>query len=62
MLKLPFFPECGHQCLLGIISAKVVKYANQKKNGRLVWSPNGCVDYFVSDAKIAKFLPKDLKF
>ena len=55
-----FDPE--RQCLLGIISAKVVKYANQMKNGRLVWAPNGFAGYFVSDAKIAKFLPKDLQF
>ena len=41
-----FDPE--RQCLLGIISAKVVKYANQKENGRLVWAPNGFAGYFVS--------------
>ena len=55
-----FDPE--RQCLLGIVSAKVVKYAYQKQNGRAVWAPSGFAGYFVSAAKIAAFLPQGLHY
>ena len=55
-----FDPE--RQCLLGIVSAKVVKYAYQRQNGRAVWAPDGFAGYFVSAAKIAAFLPDGLHY
>ncbi len=55
-----FDPE--RKCLLGIVSAKVEKFAYQKEKGRLVWAPNGFAGYFVSAAKITRFLPNDLRY
>jgi hypothetical protein len=50
-----FDPERG--CLLGIVSAKVLKYSYQKQNGGIVWAPNGFAGYFVPAAQIADFFP-----
>ncbi len=55
-----FDPE--RQCLLGIVSEKAEKYDYQMQNGHAVWAPDGFAGYFVSVAKITKFLPKDLQF
>jgi hypothetical protein len=55
-----FDPE--RQCLLGIVSEKVEKYGYQTKNGPTVWAPNGFAGYFVSVAKITRFLPPGLHF
>jgi hypothetical protein len=52
--------DAQRKCLLGIASAKVVKFKNQKINGRVAYVPTGFAGYFVSAAKIAKFLPEDL--
>lgn len=55
-----FDPE--RRCLLGIVSARVVKYSYQKKNGHVVWTPNGFAGYFVSAARIASFLPQGFHY
>jgi hypothetical protein len=55
-----FDPE--RKCLLGIVSAKVEKYAYGMWKGRLVWAPNGYAGYFISAAKITNFLPQDTRF
>jgi hypothetical protein len=55
-----FDPE--RKCLLGIVSAKVEKYAYQKSKGGVVWAPNGYAGYFVSAAKITNFLPQDIRY
>jgi hypothetical protein len=52
--------DAEHKCLLGIASAKVVKFKNQKIDGRVAYVADGFAGYFVSAAKIAKFLPEDL--
>ena len=55
-----FAPE--RKCLLGIVSAKVEKYAYGMWKGRLLWAPNGYAGYFVSAAKISNFLPQDIRY
>ena len=55
-----FDPE--RKCLLGIVSAKVEKYAYGMWKGRVVWAPSGYAGYFVSAAKITNFLPQDMRF
>jgi hypothetical protein len=55
-----FDPE--RKCLLGIVSAKVEKYAYGMWKGRLLWAPNGYAGYFVSAAKISNFLPQDIRY
>jgi hypothetical protein len=55
-----FDPE--RKCLLGIVSAKVEKYAYGMWKGRLVWAPNGYAGYFVSAAKIGNFLPQNIRY
>jgi hypothetical protein len=55
-----FDPE--QQCLLGIVSAKIEKYAYQRVKGRIIWAPNGFAGYFVSAARIAEFLPADFRY
>jgi hypothetical protein len=50
-----FDPE--RECLLGIVSAKLLKYSYQKQNGSIVWAPNGFAGYFVPAAQIAAFFP-----
>jgi hypothetical protein len=52
--------DAQRKCLLGIASAKVVKFKNQMQNGHVVYIPAGFAGYFVSAAKIAKFLPENL--
>ncbi len=54
--------DAERKCLLGIVSAKVQRYSYQMENGRLVWKANGFAGYFVSAAKIAKFIPPDLHY
>jgi hypothetical protein len=55
-----FDPERG--CLLGIVSAKVLKYSYQKEDGHIAWAPNGFAGYFVSAAKIANFFPQGFRY
>jgi hypothetical protein len=55
-----FDPE--RRCLLGIVSAKVEKYAYGMWKGRVVWAPSGYAGYFVSAAKITNFLPQDIRY
>jgi hypothetical protein len=55
-----FDPE--RKCLLGIVSAKVEKYAYGRWKGRFVWAANGYAGYFVSAAKISNFLPQDIRY
>jgi hypothetical protein len=55
-----FDPE--RKCLLGIVSAKVEKYAYGMWKGRVVWAPNGYAGYFVSAAKITNFIPQDIRY
>jgi hypothetical protein len=55
-----FDPE--QKCLLGIVSAQVEKFSYAMWRGRVVWAPNGYAGYFVSAAKIAKFLPEDIHY
>jgi hypothetical protein len=52
--------DAQRKCLLGIVSAKVVKFKNRLRNGHVVYVPAGFAGYFVPAAKIAKFLPEDL--
>ena len=52
--------DAERKCLLGIASAKVVKFKNQMRGGYVADVPAGFAGYFVSAAKIAKFLPEDL--
>jgi hypothetical protein len=54
--------DAQRKCLLGIISAKVPKYRIQTINGHIVGVPSGYAGYFVSAAKILKFLPPNLHF
>lgn len=55
-----FDPE--RQCLLGIVSAKVMKFAYRKLNGRVIWSSSGFAGYFVPASKIVTFLPPGLHY
>jgi hypothetical protein len=55
-----FDPE--RKCLLGIVSAKVEKYAYGMWKGRIVWAPSGYAGYFVSAAKIINFIPQDIRY
>jgi hypothetical protein len=52
--------DAGSKCLVGIVSAKVQKYKYQLRNGIWVAYVDGFAGYFVSSAKIVKFLPSDL--
>ena len=52
--------DAEHKCLLGIISARVQKYHYQLENVRIRGYMDGYAGYFVSAAKIAKFMPSDL--
>jgi hypothetical protein len=52
--------DAQRKCLLGIISAKVEKYHYQLENVRIRGYVDGYAGYFVSAAKIAKFIPADL--
>ena len=54
--------DAERKCLLGIVSAKVEKFRYQIANGKLTWQPNGFAGYFVSAAKIATFLPADVRY
>lgn len=53
--------DAQRKCLLGIASAKVVKFKNQMRNGHVIYVPTGFAGYFVSAAKIAEFLPENLQ-
>jgi len=52
--------DAQRKCLLGIASAEVVKFRNQMRSGHVAYEPAGFAGYFVSAAKIIKFLPEDL--
>ena len=52
--------DAERKCLVGIISAKVQKYHSKLENVRIRGYLDGYAGYFVSAAKIAKFLPADL--
>jgi hypothetical protein len=51
--------DAERKCLLGIASAKVLRYKNQMTNRHVTYVPAGFAGYFVSAAKIAKFLAED---
>ena len=52
--------DAERKCLLGIMSGKVQKYHYQLENVRIRGYMDGYAGYFVSAAKIAKFIPADL--
>jgi hypothetical protein len=52
--------DAEHKCHLGIMSGKVQKYHRQFENVRIRGYMDGYAGYFVSAAKIAKFIPSDL--
>jgi hypothetical protein len=52
--------DAERKCLLGVISARVQKYHYQLENVRIRGYVDGYAGYFVSAAKIAKFIPSDL--
>jgi hypothetical protein len=52
--------DAERKCLLGIISARVQKYHYQLENVRIRGYMDGYAGYYVSAAKIAKFMPSDL--
>jgi hypothetical protein len=52
--------DAERKCLLGIASAEVPKFKKQIRNGQLTYASAGFAGYFVSAAKIAKFLPEDV--
>jgi S1-C subfamily serine protease len=52
--------DADRKCLLGIVSAKVLKFAYKYVVGKPMWQPSGYVGYFVSAAKISEFLPQDV--
>ncbi len=52
--------DAERKCLVGIISAKVQKYHSKLENVRIRGYLDGYAGYFVSAAKIAKFIPSDL--
>jgi hypothetical protein len=52
--------DARRKCLLGIASAEVLRYNSQMRNGQVRYRPADFAGYFVSAAKIAKFLPEDL--
>jgi len=52
--------DAERKCLLGIMSGKVEKYHYQLENVRIRGYVDGYAGYFVSAAKIAKFIPADL--
>jgi hypothetical protein len=52
--------DADRKCLLGIMSGKIQKYHRQLENVRIRGYMDGYAGYFVSAAKIAKFIPSDL--
>jgi hypothetical protein len=52
--------DAQRRCLLGIVSAKVLKYKNQMRDKHVIYTPDGFAGYFVSATKISEFLPEDL--
>lgn len=55
-----FDPE--HRCLLGIVSAKVMKFSYQFTGTGITSKPDGFAGYFVPANQIAKFVPQNLHF
>ncbi len=55
-----FDPE--RRCLLGIVSAKVMKYSYQLTVRGVTAKPNGFAGYFVPASQILTFIPQDLHF
>jgi hypothetical protein len=52
--------DARRKCLLGIVSAKFLRYKNQMINGHVIYAPAAFAGYFVSATKIAEFLPEAL--
>lgn len=52
--------DAERKCFQGIMSGKVQKYHHQLENVRIRGYMDGYAGYFVSAAKIAKFIPSDL--
>lgn len=55
-----FDPE--RRCLLGIVSAKIIKYRYQSTVAGVTVKPNGFAGYFVPASQILQFIPKNLNF
>jgi hypothetical protein len=55
-----FDPELG--CLLGIVSAKIMKYSYQLTVRGVTAKPNGFAGYFVPASQILQFIPQNLHF
>jgi len=54
--------EAERKCLLGIMSAKVLKYNVRKRASSILAKPNGYAGYFVPASTIASFIPPDFRF
>lgn len=52
----------GHQCLLGIISMKIPKFAYHRHSGKILAAKAGWAGYYVSAATIKAFLPPELRY
>ena len=55
-----FDPE--RRCLLGIVSAKIMKFTYQSTGTGVTAKPNGFAGYFVPASQILQFIPQDLHF
>lgn len=54
--------DAQRKCLIGIMSARVTKYAYQNENGRMTIRDNGFAGYFVPVSKGASFIPPQYRF
>ncbi len=54
--------EAERKCLLGIMSAKVLKYNVRKRASGIYAKPDGYAGYFVPASEIASFIPADYRF
>jgi hypothetical protein len=52
--------DAWHECLVGIISAKIQQTHTRKINGQLVQSKDDVAKYFVPGPEITEFLPPDV--
>jgi S1-C subfamily serine protease len=50
------------KCLIGIMSAKVTKFASRNKNGRMDITPNGFAGFFVPVSRGSNFIPSEFRF
>jgi hypothetical protein len=55
-----FDPE--QRCLLGIVSAKIMKFSYQSTVAGVTAKPNGFAGYFVPASQILRFIPQNLHF